>query len=141
MGIFFGRIDISNSPNGDSHSWLIDSPITYTTDLGFQITVLAGATTDGASVPWWAKWLIPKLANPHVTAAAIIHDQLYATRGARFFTRAQSDSVFRQALCDAGVNSAKAGVMWLAVRLAGWYPWYKNSTYMHEYAYIEVHII
>ena len=140
MGAFIGFIDLSNDPTGSGRYWRVDSDLTYLTDIGERITVWAGATTDGASVPWWADGLFPRLVDPRIAAAALIHDQLYETQGAGHFTRAECDGIFREALLTAGVAPWRAWVMWAAVRIGGGSGWNAHTpeSVAYQMGYIEV---
>lgn len=137
MGSFNGDIVIRNHYDGNEDQWTIDEPFTYWHKFG-EITVKPGAITDGASVPKILTNFIPRISDPNVFAAAMIHDQLYKTQGARgIFTRWQSDRIFRDALQDAGEPPWKAWFMWAGVRIGGWLPW-GNSFFEDQMNYIEV---
>jgi hypothetical protein len=119
MGYFVGFIDLHNTPGGEADQWEVGSPLSYITTAGHRITVLPGARTDGASVPRIFWRLAPPFAGRYI-AAALIHDQLYKTRGAMgLFDRAECDGVFHEAMRAAGVNPLLAGLMYAAVRIGG----------------------
>lgn len=126
-GFFSGDIDLHNVAGGDWDEWRVGSPLSYVTTAGDRLVVRPGATTDGASVPRLFWRLIPPFAGRHL-AAAIVHDQLYATRGALGrFSREACDGIFREALRAAGVSRVQAWAMWAAVRAGGWAPWGRRS--------------
>jgi hypothetical protein len=121
MGRFQGVIDLHNTAHGDSATWLVSSKFSYIADDGCRITVLPGALTDGASIPrlFW-RVIGPPMRNPKITAAALIHDQLYKTCGmALRITRKRCDEVFREALRSAGIGAFRAAIMYAAVRVGG----------------------
>lgn len=93
-----------------------------TSASGEAIVVPAGFTTDFASVPWGLWNIEPPLGG--AGKAAVIHDYLYATRGLNGrYSRADADSIFRQALAASGVPAWKRGLLWAAVRLGGGSGW------------------
>jgi len=86
-----------------------------------RIIVPAGFVTDFASIPRVAQVIIPKDVGRR---AAILHDWLYATNGCRgFFTRAQADAIFLEALGVLNVFPPARWAMYSAVRLGGWWAW------------------
>jgi hypothetical protein len=86
----------------------------YSMVVGAWIKVPAGEPTDFASVPWFARWLIPKTGLHNL--AAIVHDYLY--RNAKY-TKSQADEIFREALKVLGVGSFKRNMMYAAVVVGG----------------------
>jgi hypothetical protein len=74
------------------------------------IEVPPGATTDFASVPWPAWWLVTPSTG---RKAAVIHDDLCRRR---VIPRFLSDAFFRIALRDAGVDPLRRWLMWAFVR-------------------------
>lgn len=91
-----------------------------------KITVPIGFVTDFASIPWFARVVIPKLGK--YTKAAVIHDYIYQAQSGKayFCNRSGADHIFRDAMKDLGVVKWKRIVMWLAVRLFGWPAWRKR---------------
>ena len=85
------------------------------------IHVPEGEVTDGASIPWFLRWLIP-IWGVH-GAAAIIHDLLYRKKK---YHRKLCDQIFLEAMLVLKVNKLKASFMYFGVRLFGWW-------YYHEY--------
>jgi hypothetical protein len=74
--------------------------------------------TDLASVPRLPlTWL---LAGGDAPASAVTHDWLYRMGPV---PRAVADRVFRDLITREGYSSAKAWMMWTAVRLGGWSAW------------------
>ena len=85
------------------------------------ITVPIGFTTDFASIPRFARNLIPKLGK--YNKAAVIHDYLYSVK---ITTRKGADKCFRDGMKDLGVVKWKRTLMYFAVRLFGGFAWRKR---------------
>ena len=79
--------------------------------------------SDGASIPRWSRWAIPKW-GPH-TWAAILHDWLYrqARLGRPECTRAEADRYLRVKSIRDGMRWHTAWLMWAAVRIGGAKHW------------------
>ena len=88
---------------------------------GDTIHVPAEFVTDFASIPrilwsflpYWGKY----------GKAAVIHDYLYQIHGNR--TRKEADDIFHEAMLVGGTREGKAAIIWLAVRLFGFWAWRK----------------
>lgn len=94
--------------------WEVLKPIRYLgRDEGF--IVHRGFETDFASVPRGLVWLIPKYGR--FTAAAILHDFLWAQCRARRFNWFDADGIFRRAMREDQVPFAHRWLMWAAVRV------------------------
>lgn len=95
----------------------------YSESLDREITVPAGFETDYASVPRlpFAYWL----AGGTARKAAVVHDWLYRRGGS---TRAEADTVFREAMAASGQPWLRRSAMWAAVRLFGWTAYDPAST-------------
>ena len=99
-------------------TWKLLQPLVYQSDkLGRHVTVPAGFVTDYASVPRlpFAFWLAGDTAHE----AAVVHDWLYTSHEV---DRATADAVFAEAMRVSDPR-APAGLMWLAVRVAGGGSW------------------
>ncbi len=124
MSSFTNREELCPLPDG--RRWEVLSPFTYEVGAlgegGELITVPAGFITDLASVPR-ALWIIfPPFGK--YTGAATIHDYLYVMGGkipggARVYTKAYADGIFREACLVEGVGKIKAWLMWKAVCIGG----------------------
>lgn len=103
----------------DGTHWRLVTAFDYKPKYGAVITVPANFHTDFASVPrmLWV-WLPP---TGQYGKAAVIHDFLYTSPARR--TRAECDALFVEAMTDLGVAPLRRKVMWLGVRLGGWFPW------------------
>ena len=73
------------------------------------VTIPAGFVTDGASSPWYARWLIPRRGK--YTFAAYIHDHCLKT-----MSRREAALKFYKALVVLGVPKWKRRLMYRAVR-------------------------
>lgn len=91
-------------------------PFIYDSAQNGSIEVPAGFITDFASTPRvpLAYWLTGGTA----VAPAIIHDWLYQTH---HVTRRRADAIFYEAMRSEQMPRWRSGVMWLAVRLGGWW--------------------
>lgn len=109
--------------------WVLLSPlryVTYVTKRNIEITVPQGFRNDLASIPRLFQAIVPKVAKHR--RAAVVHDYLYRERGNlpyAYFTRAQSDKIFLEAMKTDGVRFTRRWAMYLAVRSGGWVYWRK----------------
>jgi hypothetical protein len=105
------------------------------------MAVPQGFTTDFASIPWYARWLIDSMGL--CTYPALLHDYLYEKRGDLYikvsnewrgvadnqeiirvtFSRESVDAVFLTMLKTYGVRWWKRNLMWIAVSLFGGKQW------------------
>ncbi len=114
--------------------------------LGYRDVVFKirqGFIHDGASVPrlvWTISGLRP---DGLLRAAALIHDALYQNCGQlplgwmlpnRPFTRAESDTAFREIMKLAGVGWWKRKVAYAGVRAGGWASWRKHRRRIQDEA-------
>lgn len=72
----------------------------------------AGFETDGASVPWFARWLFDPWGR--VGLAAVLHDYLLTVLG---LAKWDADLAFLHALRSQGVPAFQATLFYFAVRL------------------------
>lgn len=86
------------------------------------ITVPVGTTTDFASIPRLLWWLLSPV-DKH-GKAAVVHDFNYQTQT---YTRKTADDIFREGLVVLEVKMWKVFCMYWAVRLFGWWAWWKHS--------------
>ncbi len=86
------------------------------------ISIPTGFETDFASIPRFARILIPKLGR--YNKAAVIHDWMY--QSGKGYRRKFVDQFFLEAMSDLGVAKWKRYVMYWAVRLGGWMAWKKR---------------
>ncbi len=93
---------------------LFEVAVPFTFDLGFlgsgeTVLVPAGFVTDFASIPWFARWLLP--ISGKVAKAALLHDYMLALYDPR------APSAFAEALEVAGVGPIRRWIMVAGVRL------------------------
>jgi hypothetical protein len=96
----------------------------FSTAFG-AITVPAGLETDFASIPGFLESYISS-ESPVIAWPALVHDHLYAVLGRlplRTLTRAECDSVLREAMLACGARATQAAVVHRAVRLFGGSHW------------------
>jgi hypothetical protein len=109
--------------------WALERPLTYRVRPGETITVPAGFVTDLASVPR-PLWVLYPPDGPWAQAA-IVHDYEYKTLGSGVwnghrgnsrpapYTRAEADSILRQAMADLGIPEADRDIIFAGVRAGG----------------------
>ena len=108
----------------------LTSPFTEDIWIGPGITdsvrIEIGFKTDGASIPRWV-WPIvgPPIRSNHFRAA-VVHDWL-CENAQSYDERLMGDAKFFALLRKYGVPRWKRSVMYLAVRLAGWWTWCHKS--------------
>jgi hypothetical protein len=87
---------------------------------GNQLVVPAGAYTDGASIPRPFRWLVGQPFWPPFWKGTLLHDMMYRKQIA---SQKTADLLLRELLRQNGVGRLRRGLMWAALRLAGWYYW------------------
>ena len=80
------------------------------------IEIAKGFVWNGASVPWWLRWLIRP--TDKTKEASMVHDLLYASGNG--VLRKEADGIFKTKLLEDSVRPIKAFSMWAAVRGFGW---------------------
>jgi hypothetical protein len=110
------RTDLHLLALRDADEYQLLQPLIYETRAGDFILVPAGFRTDFASVPRGFWNLFPR--DGRGRDAAVVHDWLYEQQDS-LFTRAQADTIFREALAELGVSGWRRWIMWAAVRLGG----------------------
>ena len=90
---------------------VVCEPVTY----GDGLIVPVGYLCDGASVPWWARPIIPAW-DDHV-GAALYHDFRYSV--GQPGKRRDADDAFRRLLELTGLPGHRAALMHRAVRIGG----------------------
>jgi len=120
---------------GDGRFQLVE-PIEYLTRDHKLITVKAGYTTDGASIPRFYRWRFGRTDGKWFRPA-VIHDILYDTE---YFPREYSDKVFLEAMEENGVSWWTRNVMYRAVSMFGGFTWNKHTKESKKEAmkYLEV---
>lgn len=89
-----------------------------------------GFTSDGASIPWLLRFIGTPFEGDTIYGA-LVHDILYGAKGhykigKEVFNmpRRNCDKMLRKLMRYHDVPEWKCWTYWLAVRLAGWLPWY-----------------
>ena len=95
--------------------WELIAPLEYLALDGEVIIVPTGFTTDGASIPCWAWWLIGTPWNGKYSKGAVIHDFLCMSA---LVTRERADMVFLECMKELGVSEWRRSLMYFAVRVA-----------------------
>lgn len=118
-GGFEGEVAVVLEPDGRTVK--VEHSFAYMRPNGQKITVEAGLTCDGASIP---RILWPLAGGPFEgkhRAAAIVHDYLYSLgrAGTPLMTRAEADRCFYEAQRCCGVSAFSARSKYLAVRAFG----------------------
>lgn len=100
--------------SSDGQNFTLVYPIVYITAIGARITIPAGTTTDGASVPRALWRLLPPFGKYWM--ASILHDYVY-----RFTKMAKTncDDLFHEAMLSCGVDPAVARTIYEGVRIGG----------------------
>lgn len=116
---FEGALTVTLKKAWHKKLFIVKEPLVFN-GLDARVEVPVGFETDLASIPWWARWAIPKA---HSNAyAAVVHDFCYDTN---FTTRRHADALFFEALSDSVCNTSilTRWVMWAAVRVGGRRGW------------------
>lgn len=111
-----------------ANRWLTAEAFAFRSKIGMpdaRFTVPQGFAFDGASVPWVLTAFVPR-SHSDLLAAAALHDWLYV-HAHRWVSREKADAVFREALQVLGLHWVWAMLMWRAVRVGGWVPWYARK--------------
>lgn len=112
---------------GDGVNWALLGPLYYRSKAGQLWRICPSSTTDGPSIPDWAKPLLKDL--PAAFLPGVFHDGLW-----RGFAEVQqpdgswkraipgweeSTALFREALISRGMAAVESEVMYLAIMKAG----------------------
>jgi hypothetical protein len=97
--------------------------------LNYKITVMKGLEFDGASIPkaFWSIVGSPFTGN--YTRSALVHDALYMSES---LDRKTCDNIFLDLMRQDGVSLVKRTLMYLAVRVGGYFVWKKHKSHMVE---------
>jgi hypothetical protein len=98
----------------DGHNFTLLQPYNYQTNAGELITIPAGTTTDGASVPQ-AMWnILPPFGT--YWKAAVLHDYLYRVTKR---PKKECDSILKEAMESLGVNDLTLLTIYEGVAIGG----------------------
>lgn len=84
----------------------------YRTATGELVIVPRGFLTDYASVPWYGRWLVPKVGR--YNRASVVHDYLVTESGKEW---KESNRIFLEAMKADKVRLWRQVVIYLAVEL------------------------
>lgn len=90
----------------------------YTDNSALNWEVTAGQLTDGASIPWYVRWLIGDKFLPEFARPSAVHDH-YVTDAHRVRPARATHRMFRDALEDEHVKDWKVRAMYTAVAVFG----------------------
>lgn len=113
-------VDI-HTPNENGDFITLWSPETVTFN-GKTLTVPAGFSYDGASVPRFFWRVIFPPVHPKTRRAALFHDYINRTQP-QGWTRKGADQLFYALLVEDGTCKIRAKFAYWGVRLFGWYAW------------------
>lgn len=119
MGAFRGSL-LLRAVRGQ-WQYTLEEDFAFESSFGL-ITAPKGLRTDGVSVRWPAS-LFVNPEDPVIREASIIHDALYAARGAGQLTRRQCDQVLAEAMRASGASRAMVWCVYWAVRIGGASHW------------------
>lgn len=111
---------------GGKYYWIDPGFTFYSSDDPSEVVeIQTGYLSDGASVPFFLKWLIPAWGKHG--QCAVVHDRLCETwaTNKRKLNRKEVDEIFFDALKVAKVNVARRKLIEWGVTL---YRWYKRPT-------------
>lgn len=117
-------------PLGKGWYVLVEPFIAEVDELGIAVHVPSGYRSNLASIPWWAWWLIGHPATGEFQDPAIAHDwicELAAQRNV-YSIRLIGDALFFHYLYLRGVPYWKRTLMYLAVRLNGYWSFRQQRT-------------
>lgn len=121
----------------NAEDYLFQGNLTYTSENLMKVKVSKGLITDGASIPRFLWSIIGCPLNGKYVGSAIVHDALYKSH---VLTRKESDKLFLEMLKDNGVGALKRNLMYLAVRVGGYFAWRQYSDDMVEFNKVLVKI-
>jgi len=105
-----------------SSDMMVYSKLIYN-GYNYEVYILPGMITDGASVPKLFQNIFPPYAGRYLESA-VVHDGLYASEA---LPRKVCDDIFLEAMKSQGVAWWKRNIMYSAVRVAGWTVWNKHK--------------
>ena len=119
----FDGDDLPVCLKGDRLEFTVDClPTIWTNEIKIERWELAGASWDGASIPWWAWSIFGHPLQRRLRWASYWHDRLCESATC-VEDRTIADAVFLRLLKQAGVPKVIRIVMWMAVRCYGIFIW------------------
>jgi hypothetical protein len=118
---YIGRLIVSPIAHGQHKGkWRVEGGLIYGFYLGRELTyveIRKGFYTDGATVPWWAKWVFPRV-HARYMREAVLHDWCLKHERHRF-SRNDIDKIFGGALVHAHNKPITSTAMYLGVTAFG----------------------
>lgn len=108
----------------DDSFWILNSILSYMSDLIGLIEVPVGFETDFASVPRVPIFFT--LFGDRAHREAVLHDYLYRIDSVPTVERSQADEVFLEAMKNRGKGFSVRYAMYWGVRLGGWTAYHKK---------------
>lgn len=96
-------VEVLNQERAGEGLFTLLESFTAVTEVAGTITVAAGYTTDFASIPFFARWIIPQCG--HSARGAVLHDWMLRTRDRR------ATAVFNEVLKAAGTGPVRRWAM------------------------------
>lgn len=100
-------------------------------DAGLFVRCERGMLTDLASIPWFVRWLIPRLGKD--AQGAVVHDKAYHDGGMLIRThnvekwvpvsRGMCDSLYYQAMIALKVGTFRREAIYRGLQVGGWVAW------------------
>lgn len=107
---------------------LLSPLVVFSAVLDDVVTVPAGFTFDGESIPVWLHGFVPPFGQSK--RGACVHDYLYRHHGYHLpngalmpVSRSAADAVYKELVQLKGLPSWRAAVRWGVLRLVGWIAW------------------
>lgn len=107
----------------DKKSWEATQDVTFMygdSNAHIEVFIESGFITDFATIPFPLSLIFPKEALYALPAA--VHDKLYESKK---LSKIASDSIFYQAMKEAGVRGFTRSSFYIIVLLFGWLKWKK----------------
>ena len=105
-------------------AYTLHADVVYVDPLGTKHRVPKGYQFNGLSVPRFF-WRVCSPDAPAAFAASCLHDWLYQ---GQLVARSRADWIFYCASRARGYPAIFAYRNWLAVRMFGWWPWWRRKT-------------
>lgn len=126
MNLGFNNLPFEGSTI-DGENWVVTKPLLFLRRDGTLLRVIPGATTDGPSVPHWAASGLGRTGPQWL--CGVLHDAAYRLKLESQmddgswkpveYTKAESDSLFSEALQVQGLSWDKVDIFYIAVRNFG----------------------
>lgn len=102
----------------NGRDWVLASPLTWSCASCILHTVPVGFSTDGASIPRFARWMFNPLGG-RAFRAAIVHDWIYRGNSSAGYTRKEADDILLHLMLFDNMPKRKSSMIFRAVRMGG----------------------